>query len=116
MVERSSDRSESSPSETSLDELHRALADDRRRLVLRHLATAPDDVAVVDDLVDEIVTRAELPVDRDRVAVGLHHGVLPHLDEAGLVEYDARSRTVRYRETRQVERALDLFGDAEAAA
>lgn len=116
MVERSSDRSESSPSETRLDELHRALADDRRRLVLRQLATTDGDVASVDDLVDGVVARAELPVDRERVEVGLHHGALPHLDEAGLVEYDARSRTVRYRETPRVERALDLVGDAEAAA
>ena len=114
MVERSADRSAPSPSETRRDELFRALADDFRRLVLRHLVTAPDDVAAVDDLVDAIVTRTDLPVDRDRVAVALHHGALPHLDEAGLVEYDARSRNVRYRETPRVERALELVGDAEA--
>lgn len=116
MSERSSDRNVSSPSKTRPDELFRALADDRRRLVLRHLATAPDDVAAVDELVDEVATRADPPVDRERVAVALHHGALPHLDGAGLIEYDARSRTVRYRETPQVERALDLVGDAEAAA
>jgi len=114
MVERSSEPGASSPSDARQDELFRALANDRRRLVLRQLATTDGDVASVDDLVDEIVARADLPVDRERVAVALHHGALPHLDEAGLVEYDARSRTVRYRETPQVERALHLAGDVEA--
>ena len=116
MVERPSGPSASSPSDARQDELHRALADGRRRLVLRQLATTDGDVASVDDLVDEIVTRADLPVDRERIAVALHHGALPHLDEAGLVEYDARSRTVRYRETPQVERALHLVRDAEVVA
>jgi len=116
MVERPSDPGASSPSDARQDELFRALANGRRRLVLRQLATTDGDVASVDDLVDEIVARADLPVDRERVAVALHHGALPHLDEAGLVEYDARSRTVRYRETPQVERALHLVGDAEVVA
>jgi len=116
MVERPSDQSPSSPSQNRLDELHRALADDRRRLVLRHLSTTDGDVATVDDLVDEVVAEEDRAVDRERVAVAIHHGALPHLDGAGLVEYDARSRTVRYRETPQVERALDIVGDEEAVA
>ena len=116
MVERPSDRSTSSPSGARQDELHRALADDRRRLVLRHLASTDDDVATVDDLVEEVVAEEDRGVDRERVAVAIHHGALPHLDDAGLVEYDSRSQTVRYRETPQAERALDLVGGAGAEA
>lgn len=33
----------------------------------------------------------------ERIAVALYHVHLPRLEEAGVVEYDRRSRTVRYR-------------------
>lgn len=35
--------------------------------------------------------------DRRRVEVALHHHELPKLEQVGVIEYDARSRTVRYR-------------------
>lgn len=92
------------------DDLLSVVADDRRRRVLRELSSKPDGVASVEEL-------AESPASQDATGdveeIALHHAVIPALDEAGLVEYDARSRTVRYRSVPEAERllaALDELG------
>lgn len=77
------------------------VTDRRRREVLRYLIEADDDAVSLDDLVDEVVTEEAGPPDssrptRKQVAVTLQHSHLPMLDDAGVVEYDTRSDTVRY--------------------
>jgi len=68
-----------------------ALADHRRRAVLRHVAS--NDGAM--DL-DALATRiaAESGADRDAAAIELHHSHLPKLDDAGFLAYDAGDHRV----------------------
>lgn len=80
----------------STDALFSALANKRRRHVLQYFQSSSDDVASLEELVDA-VPRDERTDGRKRVALRLHHVTLPKLEDAGLLEYDARSNTVRYR-------------------
>ena len=58
----------------------------------------PDGVVDVPDPVDYIVAQdtERGPKDRKSVATTLHHVHLPKSAEAGLIEYDPRSGTIRY--------------------
>lgn len=89
-----------------LDAVYDALACTYRRQVVKYLLAAEDDVAAVGELVDVLVDHDETTEDRKRVAVKLHHVTLPKLAAHGFIEYDDRSRTVRYRESPALERAL----------
>jgi hypothetical protein len=73
------------------------LTTDRRRAILRYLRTTDDNVVSHDDLIDHVVEQDIGGNDRERVAVDLRHISLPKLEEVGLIEYDTRSETVRYR-------------------
>lgn len=48
-------------------------------------------------------------MERDQLAVKLVHSHLPKLAEYGVIEYDPRSGTVRYRPDEQVETVLDAL-------
>lgn len=73
------------------------VADDRRAHVVRVLADAPEKTLALDRLVERVARRADGGdlLERDRIAVRLHHVDLPKLSDAGVVEYDADDRTVR---------------------
>lgn len=43
--------------------------------------------------------------------IELHHIHLPKLDEAGVVDYDARSATVRYHSTGNLEKLVSFIAD-----
>lgn len=88
----------------SLDDLLKLLADRRRRYVLYYLDDAEDDVVTLDELSDHVADRREAwsantdgtgVVALERVRVGLHHNHLPRLADAGLIDYDGRTQTVR---------------------
>lgn len=93
------------------------LAKRRRRYALLSLMDAPDGVATLDDLADDVVALeraadAEVPDDhRERVVTDLYHVDLPKLVEAGVAEYDARSRTARYHGGGVQEDVLALLAD-----
>lgn len=89
-------RHESSPASSELDRLHTALAADDRRAILQYFQSADDDVASLDDLVESLYTRDDQSADREQVAIRLHHATLPKLSDIELLDYDARTRTVRY--------------------
>lgn len=78
-----------------LDDFFDVLADLRRRLVLRYFRTCPDDVATVTDLADYVAERTEGD-DFRSVTVTLHHKDVPKLVDAGLVEFDAQTETVKF--------------------
>ena len=92
---------------SDLDELFEVLADGQRRQILAYLDDIDDDVAAFSELIEHVAddsvgestdAPAEESTDaRKRVAVSLHHNHLPKLSAAGIVEYDVRSETVRYR-------------------
>lgn len=90
--------------ERSLDRTFDLLANRRRRYVLYSLNETDGDVMALDELTEQVVTwerRWDGQGDRDRddhreeVRVTLHHNHLPRLVDAGLIDYDARTETVR---------------------
>jgi hypothetical protein len=46
---------------------------------------------------------------RRRVAIDLHHKSLPKLDDAAVLDYDARSHTIRYWNDDRIPAYLELF-------
>lgn len=94
-----------SPQSDQLDELLTVLADRHCRDTLSHLRDSPTDVASVRDLATDI--SEEDHGGTERVALRLQHSVLPRLADIDAVEYDARSRTVRYRGHSELEPLLD---------
>lgn len=79
-----------------LDQLLALLADERRRRIIRYFQTAERDVASVETLVDYAIEQTEARTTRGQVELMLHHTTLPKMAEAGLIEYDASTGTVRY--------------------
>lgn len=100
----------------SLETIYQALQSRRRRLVIHYLRRTSSGVAEMEAVVDWIVHReaaadAVTVVDPDHaedVAAALHHVHLPKLQADGVVDYDCRTRVVRYREDDLLERHLEL--------
>ena len=90
---------------TTIDRLHLALAHEYRRLVLAHFETSPTRTASLTDLTAYVAARRSPsdPRPAEQIRTRLHHADLPKLEGAGLVEYDARTATVRYREQAPIE-------------
>lgn len=88
-----------------------ALADPLRRSVIAYFRNAPEDYAPVDDVAAALSRRDH--ADETRIAIRLHHAALPKLDDVGVVDYDARTRTIRYRghpDLEHLEGSLSVFG------
>jgi hypothetical protein len=77
----------------AIDELLRAVANEGRRLVLYYLRESHD-VATVDELITDL--SATMETDHGRIAVKLHHQILPHLIDADLIAVDRESDQVQY--------------------
>ena len=86
----------------SLDLVFEVLSDRRRRYALYHLRESPESVATVSDVVGYICNQ-EAESDESRtylrrsIRTTIQHVHLPKLADAGVIEYDARSETIRYR-------------------
>lgn len=96
------------PSPTHFDQLSElltVLADRRCRATLTYFRDAPEDVASVRDLADAIDTGHR--DGGEQLVYRLHHSALPRLAEYDAVEYDTRSRTVRYRGHPELETLLE---------
>ena len=104
----------------SMDDVLDALADPTRRFVLHYLRD--QEVASVDELARQVAAReAETTPDavaeeaRERAALRLSHAHLTKLSDLHLVEYDARSATVRYSDPPMLlEAVLRLLEQLEA--
>lgn len=88
---------------TPLDVILNSLGQPRRRFILYYLQD--HEIATVEELSRQIVAHEQnvtpdvvADADRDRIASQLIHSHLPNLADATFIEYDPRSRTVRYRE------------------
>ena len=69
-------------------------------------------MASIEELVDYLTVHeadSVADLDTDEVAFSLYHTHLPKLADNGLVEYDMRSRTVRYRGDSVVGERLDVI-------
>lgn len=91
----------------SLDETLALLSNRERRGLLAYLRENDDRTVAFDDVVDHLVAQRSEPfddgTDRDHVARSLHHVHVPKLVEAGVLEYDAQDRTIRYRPDSRLE-------------
>jgi len=90
-------------SRPSFDDIFDLLSSTRRRYAIYYLQQTPDGVATLDDLTEKVAawetdTAADdVPEDfGQRVRTSLHHTHLPRLDDANIVDYDARSESIRY--------------------
>ncbi|OVE84125.1 DUF7344 domain-containing protein [Natronolimnobius baerhuensis] len=90
----------------SLDEVFRLLSSRRRRYTLYHLYEQDDGVATATELTNH-VARLEVAADETpptevtdelitTIRTELQHVHLPKLEDAGVLEQDQRSETVRY--------------------
>lgn len=90
----------------SLDEFLELLADRRRRYALYCLDEADETVVSLEELSDQVVQRERnwdddgTPAEDhgENVRIELHHNHLPRLSDAGLIDYDSRTKTVNNRE------------------
>ena len=84
--------------DVNTEDLYNVLSDSHRRYVLSYFQRMDDHVAELPELVEWVLTQEGdgRTKQRDAVAIALHHIHLPKLAGYGLIEYDARSKTIRY--------------------
>lgn len=95
-----------------LDALFTALADEHRRQVVRYFISSQDHVASVADLIDDAVENGSGESSRDQLELVYYHATLPKLAALGVIEYNARSRTVRYRGSQELKRLLTVVAES----
>lgn len=86
-----------------------ALAEPRRRTILRYFVTRDVEAASFDELLEALLASDVPPNDRSTAEIQLRHADLPALEQCNLIEQDERSETVRYRGEPLVEH--NLCGD-----
>lgn len=95
----------------SLDRILELLSNSVRREIVRFLRDSEGNVHDLDDLITHLLERErEQPgpaPGRDHLLSVLAHVHGPKLAEAGLCEYDLRSRQIRYYPDERVETVLD---------
>lgn len=99
----------------SLESIYDVLQDRRRRLVLYYLRNAPERVsrfreveAWIRERETETAQESATGHDELSVAATLHHFHLPKLADRGFIDYDWRTKTIRYRPDEFLEAHLNL--------
>lgn len=95
-----------------LDRVLAVLQDRRRREIIAALRESDQRTMTTDELVNRLVERETGRLDSPKLT--LHHRHLPMLDDAGLVEFDPRSNTLRYHGDDDVEQWLDRLDEWES--
>lgn len=83
----------------SLDAVFTVLSNQRRRHAIRACRDSPNGVVDLEETADRVTEWERLADEQsstDTVATSLHHVHLPLLDDAGIIDYDERSKTARY--------------------
>ena len=100
-----------------LNHVFKLLANRHRRHALSYLVGMDDDTATLGELCGYVAARhanaGTAPKHDDELAIGLHHIHLPKLEAAGVIEYDARSQTIRYHGQLLLEQALVIAEQIE---
>ena len=95
----------------SVDAMLDILANAHRRYLLAFLREQPGNTASFEAAAKHIITEVGrdqgAQPNHDEVQVDLHHHHLPKLADAGVVEYDVRSQTIRYEVTDRLEDMFD---------
>lgn len=102
----------------SLDALLEILSNQERRYLLEYLIDETEVTASPKDAISYItrqitLQRGEQPNTED-IQVSLQHHHLPKLANAGLIEYDMRSETIRYHGNDQLEELYELVSEFDA--
>lgn len=104
----------------SVDAILSLLANHQRRDLLQYFLDVPDRTATVDECISHLLERCEERTGErpahDRIEAALYHIHIPKLVEAGVVEYDARSRDLRYRGHERLEEWLARIREETNAA
>lgn len=94
----------------SVDAMLNLLAHAYRRGLLQYFVDSTNDISTLDEVTTRLVARERKRTDdrptRDRVETELVHVHLPKLSSAGILEYDSRSREIRYRRHDRLESLL----------
>lgn len=122
MVEEPSHGDPSPPPDAplTLDAILSLLANYRRRTLLSYLWAQPDQVGSFDTAAravsTAIATRRGGQPNHTDVKIDLQHHHLPKLADAGVLEYDIRSQTIRYHGNDRLETAYEQVIDLELAS
>lgn len=81
----------------TLNQAFDLLGNQGRRYALESLHATTETVLSADDIADHLLAHDPDAGDRDSVLLELHHKILPRLANEGIVDFDARTDTVRYR-------------------
>jgi hypothetical protein len=103
------DRSSSSSIPT--DERFDALARADRRAVIQFFRDESTEEVTLDTLVTGVVDGSYWDTDESQARRCLHHSTLPKLADARILDYDSRSKIVRYRGRPGVEQLLDVVSE-----
>ena len=91
------------------------LSSEYRRQVVAYFLATEERIASLSDVAEYVhVESDDGGTALDEVKIQLHHAALPKLAAAGVLDYDARSRTVRYRgepTLEDVQEYLSVTGD-----
>lgn len=83
--------------------------------MVRYCASASDRVFELDDIVDYLARANEHSgdtMDREEIAIDLHHRHLPKLAEAEVIEFDPASGKIRYHGGERIERWIRQIDSA----
>ncbi|WP_436908949.1 ArsR/SmtB family transcription factor [Halosimplex marinum] len=91
---------------TTTEELLTAVADPKRRKILRYLRDTDEEVISVEELTDALADDCDTAAGRDQFRISSQHVHLPKLADAGILAFDPRSGTVRYAGNERVAKLL----------
>lgn len=98
-------------SQPSLDDDLRLLADNYRRQILRYLIAESSETVSFDELIQYLRGHVAGESNRETIQTCLYHRHLPTMAEHGVIEYDTRSGSVRYRPHDRIETILECLPD-----
>lgn len=99
----------------SVDQLFSTISTECALHVLHYFKESSEAVASLENLSDFVATQdGDTPSrDPEDTAIRLHHCTIPKLAKAGVVDYDCRQHTVRYREHPVVEEYLSFLDETD---
>jgi DNA-binding transcriptional ArsR family regulator len=104
----------------SVDALLDVLADADRRYLVDYLRDQSDHTASFEAAAKHVITEVAreqgVQPNHDDVQVALHHHHLPKLADAGIVEYDIRSQTIRYHSDERLETLFDRIKELQESS
>lgn len=89
------------------------LADEDRRRVLEYFMRHEERAASVEDLIEYAIEQDDGDLTAEELERRYHHFTLPKLVEHGIIEFDHRSRAVRYHGSTVLEEILRVVDSAD---